>query len=383
MTHALTRARRAQRVAAALADRGIDALVVTSTAAIAYVADIDTRSFATRWNAAIVRDDASVSLVTAEADRLTLEAGGYAGDTAHWTPGNERTSFLATIASVVRRTSSMVRVGVEDAALFPNGSLGLFGLSYPPGSIVPAGDVIDEVSRVKDEDEIARLREAANLADVAYTATVDRLHPELRVYEIVRNVDRSVRAAGGGGWWSPAESPRPLIATAAFPHGSVVSLLDRRPETGILDPAANLPFQLHPLARNYTGAAGTTVVFRAPDLVTRERASRLSDALHAAIAALTPGTTGGEVHRAFSRLVASDVTAPTLIGFSVGTGAGEVVVRAGGDVVLQSGMALCLHASIAGSLERPGISFQTTVLVTESTPERLDVVLPLRLVELH
>ena len=50
----------------------------------------------------------------------------------------------------------------------------------------------------RDDGEIALLRDAANLADVAYTAAVDRIHPELRAYEIVRNVDRSVRGAGGG-----------------------------------------------------------------------------------------------------------------------------------------------------------------------------------------
>jgi Xaa-Pro aminopeptidase len=259
------------------------------------------------------------------------------------------------------------------------------GIDRAVTAVSSAEPLLAEAMRLKDDDEIALLREAANLADVAYTATVDRLHPELRAYEIVRNVDRSVRGAGGGGWWSPAESELDLTGMPAFPRGAVVGLLDRRPETGVLDAGAPLPFHLHPLARCYTGASGTTVVFRPPGPALRSAAGRLAEALDAAIGAVSPGARGDEVHRAFSRVAggSGESEGLSLLGYAVGTGPGPVVVseRAGGD--LEPRMAFCLRATARTGPARPAVVYQTTVLVTETGAERLDVVVPLRLVELH
>lgn len=368
---------RRERIAALLARRGLDALIVDSPSAVAYLSDVDIRPFARRSTAVVLREDGGTVFVASDADAMSLDAAGYEGDRALWSHASEEMSFLSTLANAVRRSGA--RVGVERAGLLASDDSGLFGLSYAPGTIVPAADFVAEAMRIKDDDEIDRLRTAGVLAEIAYTATVDRMNPELRAYEIVRNVDRSVRAAGGGGWWSLDERSD-TQETVCFPHGSVVGLLDRRPETGELDRGATLPFQVHPLSQCYMGGAGTTLVLQKPAEHVRDRADRLSRGIGAAIEAMSPGAAGQAVHRAFT---AAAEGAGTLVGFSTGTGPGETLVSADADVQLQPRMVLTLRAFAPGAATAPGVFFQSTILITEQGAERLDAVVPLRLIELY
>lgn len=378
--------RRRERVASLLDEHDVDLLVVTTPSAIAYLTDVDTRGFSSGSKAVVLSDEGRFALVVSEVDRALVEQAGYADDVAYWRPQPGRFADRDAIRSVIGRWPNVVRIAVDDArVLTAAGSSNLFEAKHPPAAVVSAEPYLAEAMRLKDDDELARLREAANLADIAYTATVDRLHPELRAYEIVRNVDRSLRAAGGGGWWSPGEDGRDVTGMTAFPHGAIVGLLDRQPETGVLDVDVPMPFHLHPLARCYTGASGTTVVFRRPDAELRGRSQRLSSGLYRALESLAPGVRGDEVHRAFAEEfqgVAENGHA-AFTGYSVGTGAGEVLVGGDSTSVLEPRMAVCLRASVRGEAGRPGVVFQTTAVITEQGAERLDVVVPLRLIELY
>lgn len=370
---------RRERMAALLAERGLDALVVDSPAAVAYLSDVDIRSFARRSTAVVLREDGGIVFVTSDADAISLDIAGYDGERELWTTASEKTSFLATLSNAVRRSSDGVRVGLERSELVPTGSFGLFGLSYPPGTIAPADDLVADAMRIKDDEEIERLRAAGVLAEIAYTATVDRMHPELRAYEIVRNVDRSVRGAGGAGWWSLDERGD-TAETVCFPAGAIVGLLDRRPETGVLDRSATMPFQVHPLSQCYTGGAATTIVLQEPSAQMRARADRLAGGIAAALETAAPGVTGDAVHRAF---IDASAGTGSLVGFSVGTGPGETIVAADAVDELQSRMVITLRAFARGEAGSPGIAFQTTVLIVDEGAERLDAVVPLRLIELY
>jgi Xaa-Pro aminopeptidase len=60
---------------------------------------------------------------------------------------------------------------------------------------------------------------------------------------------------------------------------------------------------------------------------------------------------------------------------------GRPLLSATSEEVLEPGMALSVRTAITRE-QGPGIAFQTTVLVTETGNERLNIV-PLRLIELH
>lgn len=352
-------ARRA-RVVAELDRFGRDAVVAESPAAITFLTDVDVRGFAGRRPVAVARRDGSVVLVASVADSALVDGSGHDGDVRYWTLG---------------RTAERDRLREIDAAGAP--------AAINAGAPTDA-ELLDAAMRIRDTDEIERLREAANLADIGYTAVVDRMTRDLRSLEIVRNVDRSLRSAGGGAWWSPLERAEGAGAMTHYPVQSVAVLLGRGVETGVLDVGSTLPFALYPLSRGYAGAAGTTIVLSAPSNALRSQAEALGAGMQAALAVLAPGVSGGEVHAAFAAALGGAVPladVDPVLGYSLSTGMGGVLVDAHSHDELQPDEAISLRAALP-DVGGSGIAFQTTALITENGAERLDRV-PMRLIELY
>ncbi len=357
---------RRKRVAELAAARGYNGIVVSTPAGFSYLTGIDPRAFVST-PVARLSSDGELTVLASSADEAALaELPAHTG-LSLWEHRRGTPSALRALEGAWQ----------EDLAAEGRAFRGIAAAS----AAADGASILADATRTKFDDEIEFLREAANLADIAYTATVDRLHPELRAYEIARNVDRSIRAAGGGGWWSLSESDDDLGSTAVFPAAGIVGLLDRIPETGVLDTAEPLAFQLHPLSHTHTGASGTTVVFRRPESEIRDTAHRLGAGLNAALSVLAPGASTAEAASRFAAEL-GDVAAD-LVGFSVGTGPGEVVIADGVVSVPEPRSVLTLRATARGSQGRPGVTFQTTVLVPEAAAERLDVVVQLRLIELY
>jgi Xaa-Pro aminopeptidase len=368
--------RRIQRVSEQMEAAGADVLLAASPSAIAYLADLNIRPFTAPGTVLILGPGGNTTLLASEADQPKIEASGYRGRTDYWPLDEDaeerRQSVLRLHLSGLPASS---QIAAEGSAL---------QYSVLQEAALPAEPILEAAMRIKDDDEVRRLRAAADLADIGYTAVVDRMTPELRVYEIVRNVDRSLRRAGGGEAWSPLEDPAGITRAGYYPSGSIANLLGRHAETGVLDPGQPLPFALYPLSENYTGAAGTTIVFEAPGPLLKSIAEALTDATEAALDAIRPGVRAEEVfaiHRqALQGTVSPDRLDP-VIGYSVGTGIGRPLLSAKSEDVLEAGMALSVRTAIARE-QGPGIAYQTTVLVTETGSERLNIV-PLRLIELH
>lgn len=355
------RARQA-RVAARLSSAGRTVAATRDPGTIAYLTGVDVRGFAGRGAAAVIRAEDGLSiLIVSEADRPLVEAAGAAGEVRYWALGRE------AAASRERELDAAVSGPFSAAA------------------DAEAQRLLDLAMRSKDDDEIARVRAAADLADIGYTAVVDRMTPDLRVLEIVRNVDRSLRAAGGGGWWSPLERPEGAGLLSHYPIESIVVLLGRGVETGVLDPAATLPFVLHPLSGGYAAAAGTTVVLSPPSAHVRSCAEALGAAVQAGVGALAPGASTAAVHAAFASALGDAVPLDELdpvIGYDLGTGMGGMLIDAAGRDVLEPGQVVTIRAAVP-HLGGSGVAFQTTALVTEAGAEVLTQVVPMRLVELY
>jgi Xaa-Pro aminopeptidase len=355
----LVAARRA-RVAAELDLAGRDAVVAGSPAAINFLTDVDVRGFAGRGPVAVARRDGGVTLVVSRADRPLVEASGYDGDVRCWALG---------------RTAEHDRLRQIAAAGAP--------ATPAPGAQTDA-ELLDAAMRLRDAEEIVRLREAADLADIGYTAIVDRMTRDLRSLEIVRNVDRSLRAAGGGAWWSPLERAEGAGVMTHYPVQSPAVLLGRGVEPGVLDIASTLPFALYPLSRGYAGAAGTTIVLSAPSVELRSQAEALGAGVQAALDALAPGAVGGRLHAAFAAALGGTVPladVDPVIGYSLGTGMGGVLIDAASRDELRPDEVISIRAALPG-VGGSGIAFQTTALITESGAEVLNRV-PMRLIELY
>jgi len=362
-THEAVRRRR-ERVVAEMQKQERDVLVAGSPSAVAYLTDVDIRPFSGTGATVVVAGDGGTTLVIADSDAGFAVDAGFDGEVVTWRSGPGSSS----------ERERLVRERSAAGALSPSHA----------AAERCAGAILDAAARVKDDDELRRIRQAANLADIGYTAVVDRMHPDLRVLEIVRNVDRSLRAAGGGGWWSPLEDDAGVTADSLYPHSSIATFLGRRAETGVLDRAEPLPFALYPLSEVYAGAAGTTIVLAEPSAELRSRASLLTDAIGASIAAARPGATGQDVQAAFAGAVAGrvpDRVASQSVGYSLGTGVGRPHLAAGSRDALEPGSVLSIRASLPGETGAP-VAYQTTIVITPTGNDVLNIV-PLRLIELY
>ncbi|HKU35452.1 MAG TPA: M24 family metallopeptidase [Paenarthrobacter sp.] len=374
---------RAERLAHHLQDAHVDVLIAGSPAAIAYAAGLNIRPFTAPGTLLLLEAGGSVRLLASEADRTAVEHSGYQGNADYWPVGDVSGSGRqAVLTMYLAHVGAGSRVALEGDATQVHGPA--LAAILADAEVTDAAPILDAAARIKDDDELRRLREAANLVDIAYTAVVDRMTPELRAYEIVRNVDRSLRSAGGGDAWSPLEHAAGITRASHFPKNSLVTLLDRIPETGVLHRGEPLPFALYPLSHLYTGAAGTTIVFEPPSASLKNAADALSAATEAAIAAVAPGVRADEVYAAYKRGLGGAIAPGHLdpvIGYSVGTGVGRPLLAAGSGDVLEPGMALSIRTAAARE-HGPGIAFQSTVLVTGSGHERLNIV-PQRLIHLY
>jgi len=145
---------RADRLAAALAARGLDALVVTDLVNVRYltgytgsnglaVVGPDVRRFATDFR-----------YVT----QAEQEVRGFAREIGE-------TDLLASVPAAL--PAGATRVGFEDHHLSVRMHARLRELLGERVALEPAGGIVEELRAVKDAEEIARIRAAAALADAA------------------------------------------------------------------------------------------------------------------------------------------------------------------------------------------------------------------------
>ena len=214
---------RIRQAAARLEAAGLDALVVTHLPNILYLSGLDASS--------------AVAVLTREPRLHVLSDFRYAGALARqadvigrdlMTPVVLETGAWAAAAADCLRGLAGAAIGVEGDSLTVSGArrleeaVGVSGLTPAPG-------VIEGLRRVKDEDELAILREAgARLSDVARRLLLEGVVAVGRTEDdVAAEVDHRVRLAG---FSRPAFDT--IVASgpnSAFPHARPTS---RRIEAG-------------------------------------------------------------------------------------------------------------------------------------------------------
>lgn len=208
-------AARADRLAALAAGRGLDALLVTGAVNVRWL----TGFTGTSGLAAV--GDGLRAFVTDF--RYVEQAAAQATEFDRHRCERELADVLPALLD------GRVRIGFDDADLSVKAHRDLAG-RLPGAELVPAGGLAEELRAVKDPEEIAAIRAAAQLADAAFEATIAdgligraeadvarALEDEMRRRGAQRPSFDSIVAAGAHGAL-PHAVPRP----AAIPAGSLV-----------------------------------------------------------------------------------------------------------------------------------------------------------------
>jgi Xaa-Pro dipeptidase len=353
---------RVDRLRAAVAAAGLDALVATSDESIAYLSGFRPLQLE-RLFAAVVRADGGAALVVPGLDLGQIEAAPRAFERVSYEPSSDGLPELAAALDSARR------IGVEEDHLVFGRAAALDKRGF---DLVPAAAVVMGLRARKDAAEIERVRAACELVEQGLGRTFDALRPGAVEREVNARVEGWLRERG-------ATAAHPLILfgeSAANPHGEPSSRELRRGDVVCADVSACLDGYWGDLTRCATVGPASEWA--------RETWGLVAEAQAAAIAACRAGVSAREVDAAQRGLIEARPDLGRCLhgaGHAVGLGLHEppfLVPRT--ETPLEPGMIFTIEPGIYDP-DRGGIRLEDDVVVGAGEPEMLSS-MPLDLVEL-
>jgi Xaa-Pro aminopeptidase len=200
---------RADRLAALLAERGLDALVVTNLVNV-------------RWLTGFTGSN-GLALVGPGDQRLFLTDFRYLTQSAEQLDAGWKRDIAAEIlpaaaVSVGAGDDTALRLGFDDASLSVKDHGTLAGRIAEGVELVAAGGLVEELRAIKDAGELEKIRAASKLADAALTEVLGRGLAGRTERDVALDLEVTMRKAG-----AEAASFPPIVASgehSALPHAS-------------------------------------------------------------------------------------------------------------------------------------------------------------------
>jgi Xaa-Pro aminopeptidase len=197
---------RAERVATQLAERGLDALLVTNLVNV-------------RWLTGFSGSN-GLALVGPGDQRLFLTDFRYLTQSAEQLDAGWRREIapeiLPAATNHVGGDGAPVRLGFDDASMSVKEHAALAKKVADGVELVPAGGLIEQLRAIKDAGELDKIRAAAKLADAALTEVLSRGLAGRTERDVALDLEMTMRKAG-----AQAVSFPPIVAAAthsALPH---------------------------------------------------------------------------------------------------------------------------------------------------------------------
>ena len=263
----------AARLIDEIADRGLDALLVTNLVNVRWLTGFTGSNAAAVIGRDLRRFVTDFRYLTQSAEQLD---DSWSREIA--------TDLLAGVVAQLPAEGTL-RLGFDDAAMSVREHRRLESLVREDVELVPAGGAVERLRAIKDPDELEKVRAAARLADAALEEVLDRGLVGRTERDVALDLEFTMRRMG-----AEAASFPPIIAAAA--HGALPHAEPREVEI----PAGTLVVvdwgaQLNGYASDCTRTFATGEL----DPRDREVYDLVLRAQEAALAAVRPGPTGKEV----------------------------------------------------------------------------------------
>lgn len=358
---------RQDRLRAQLEADDVDACVITAPENICYLTGHATPGYYTYQALVFPQDDEPI-LVLRESEVINGKDLTYLESYAGYRDGDD--PVVAT-AQAVRAASGTRRIGVEDRSWFltPAQQRQLLAELDDPAT-VHIDDLVQRFRLVKSPLEIDAIRRAADIVNVAARASVGAIEPGVRDRDVAATIfDHLVREG------SEYLGMEPFVASGPRSGSIHSSWSDRRIDDG--DPVLVEFAAAH--HRYHAVLMHTVAVGVVPDEL-RHVEETCRAALRATIAAIQPGNSGEDCHRACVRAIEEAGLLDYYrkrSGYSIGLAfapdwgeGGLLSLGYGQHQPLEPGMVV--HAVPAIRVPRVGgFGFSATVLVTDGGPEVL------------
>jgi Xaa-Pro aminopeptidase len=354
---------RAERLAGAMADRELDALLVTDLVNVRYLTGYTGSN--------------GLAIVGAGVRRFLTDFR-YASQVEREVPDEwARTTAVQDLMDAVpeQLTEGTARLGFDDADLSVRAHAKLAD-ALPGVELVPAGGMVEALRVVKDDLEVARIRGAAQLADEALSEVLEHGLTGRTEREVAFALEMAMRRRGADGVSFDA-----IVASAehgALPHATPRDVQIPRDVLVTIDWGARHEGYCSDCTRTFaTGEAIGDEARAVYELVQR--------AQQAALDAVRPGPTGKELD-ALAREIIEAAGHAEHFGHGLGHGVGLAVhegprlARRGGDAALEAGNVVTVEPGVyvPGEL---GVRIEDLVVVTRdghdvlsSLPKSLQVI---------
>ena len=344
-----------------MADKGLDALLVTDPASRYYVSGwgmFDSNPGETAYW--VLADHDSSIVLTGQSD--VVEAREEAAHSRIiGLPGMEKRQIARYTANLIKR-AGYKRVGYDDFHLGTNRYHQLREALPAEIELVPVADLVREVRAVKEPGELELMREAIRITDESYAALTEWIGPGKTEKEAAWFLEKYMKDHGSQGM-----AFRIIMACGpggTVPHHEPTERPFREGEPCWVDYGAKVGFYGADLTRSFClGYA---------DDQTQEVYDAVIASLDAGIAALRVGTRGDVAARA----AAAEIEKRGLpVGHVLGHGTGLQVhelpsVHPGASVILRENMIITAEPGVYFP-GWGGIRVEDDVLVTPSGPEIL------------
>jgi Xaa-Pro dipeptidase len=360
---------RMARTRAEMERRGLDALLLFAPESQYWLTGYDTFGFCF-FQCLVVTSDALV-LLTRSADLRQAQLTSTIEDIRIWKDraGADPTDDLAALLGQMGLAGK--RIGWETAT---QGLTHLHGARLAArldgvSTLIDASDLMGTLRLVKSPAEIAYVRKAAELSDLAWDAAAARAHPGADEGAILGAMHEAIFAGGGD---YPGNE---------FIIGSGEMALLCRYQSGRrqLDANDQLTLEWAGTYRHYHAANMKTIIIGEPRPQHVSMQAAAEDALLACEAALEPGQPMADVFAAHARVLdQAGLGAHRLnaCGYSLGPRFSPSWMEAqmfyeGAPTVMQPGMVFFLHMILMDSDSATAMTLGRTSLVTETGAEGL------------
>ncbi len=267
-THSEVHDGRRTRLAALLADRGADAALITRLVNVRYLTGLDSSNAAL-----LIRADGAAVLAT---------DGRYVGTAVRVCPDLECVVDKNVAGVLASRGKGRLAYEAHEMTVEAHDTL---DAALDGTELVPLGHAVEELRMVKDETEIACLREACAITDRAFDAVVPRIAPGRTERDIAIALERAMVDLGAEGLAFDS-----IVASGpngAIPHHS--------PSTRVIESGDLVTMDFGARYDGYHADMTRTVAVGEPDEWQREIYELVATAQRAGLEAVRPGARPGDV----------------------------------------------------------------------------------------
>ncbi len=324
MSHVLARQ---ERVIGALADVGVDALIVSDLTNVRYLCGYV---------------GSNGTLVLSATHRVLLTDFRYLTSAAAQTEGVQIVEAGRDLAEKLAALVGQIgaaRVGFESAHV-SHARHARMSVDLPDVQLVATTGIVENVRLYKDSDEIAVIARAATIADRAFQACVDGVFRGRTERQVAWELGSIMRAAG-------ADGPSFDIIVASGPRGAMPHAV---PADVPIPPDTLVTIDLGAALEGYVSDCTRTFATGSPSDELRRIYDVCLQAQQAAVAAVRPGISGADLD-AVARTIITDAGYGDHFRHGLGHGVGMEVHEAPGarpesGDMLQVGMTITVEPGI-------------------------------------